>query len=72
MIQVKIKTMLLVAVLITLAAVVIQVFDDDILRGDLVARMTLYAGGRITSEAGTARENDTADGPMKPFTKRET
>ncbi|MCX5831519.1 MAG: TolC family protein [Deltaproteobacteria bacterium] len=30
------------------------VFDNDILRADLVARMTLYAGGRITSEAGTA------------------
>jgi len=30
------------------------VFDNDILRGDLVARMTLYAGGRITSEAGAA------------------
>ena len=30
------------------------VFDNDILRADLVARMTLYAGGRITSEAGAA------------------
>jgi len=30
------------------------VFDDDVLRGDLVARMTLYSGGRITSEAGAA------------------
>jgi len=30
------------------------VFDDDIFRGDLVAKMTLYAGGRITSEAGAA------------------
>lgn len=30
------------------------VFDDDVLRGDLVARMTLYAGGRITSEVGAA------------------
>ncbi|MCX5828564.1 MAG: TolC family protein [Deltaproteobacteria bacterium] len=27
------------------------VFDRSILRGDLVARLTLYAGGRITSEA---------------------
>ena len=30
------------------------VFDNDILRADLVARMTLYAGGRITGEAGAA------------------
>jgi len=30
------------------------VFDDDVLRGDLVARMTLYSGGRITDEAGAA------------------
>ena len=30
------------------------VFDDDVLRGDLVARMILYSGGRITSEAGAA------------------
>ena len=30
------------------------VFDNDILRSDLVAKMTLYAGGRITSEAGAA------------------
>jgi len=27
------------------------VFDNDLLRGDLVARMTLFAGGRITNEA---------------------
>lgn len=30
------------------------VFDDDILRGDLVAKINLYAGGRNTSEAGAA------------------
>jgi len=30
------------------------VFDNDLLRGDLVARMTLFAGGRITNEASAA------------------
>lgn len=30
------------------------VFDNDLLRGDLVARMTLYTGGRITGEVGAA------------------
>lgn len=27
-------------------------FDNDLMRGDVVARMTLYAGGRIAGEAG--------------------
>jgi AhpD family alkylhydroperoxidase len=30
------------------------VFDDDLLRGDVVAKMSLYSGGRISSEAGSA------------------
>ena len=29
-------------------------FDNDLRRGDVVARMTLYSGGRITSEASVA------------------
>jgi len=37
------------------------VFDDDVLRGDLVARMTIYAGGRITSEAGAAGKLSAAE-----------
>jgi len=32
------------------------VFDNDILRGDLVAKMNLYSGGRNTSEAGAAEK----------------
>ncbi|MCK7512290.1 MAG: TolC family protein [Desulfobacterales bacterium] len=37
------------------------VFDNDVLRGDLVARMNLYAGGRITSEAGAAGKLSAAE-----------
>ena len=32
----------------------VGVFDNDLYRGDLVARMTLYAGGRITGEVDAA------------------
>ncbi|MFH0786590.1 MAG: TolC family protein [Pseudomonadota bacterium] len=37
------------------------VFDDDLLRSDLVARMNLYAGGRITNEAGAADKLSAAE-----------
>ena len=37
------------------------VFDEDILRGDLVGKMTLYSGGRITSEAGAAEKLSEAE-----------
>ena len=37
------------------------VFDNDILRGDLVGRMNLYSGGRITSEAGAAEKLSEAE-----------
>jgi len=37
------------------------VFDNDLLRSDLVARMTLYAGGRITNEAGAAGKLSAAE-----------
>lgn len=37
------------------------VFDDEILRGDLVAKMNLYSGGRITSEAGAAEKLSEAE-----------
>ncbi|MCK7513552.1 MAG: TolC family protein [Desulfobacterales bacterium] len=36
-------------------------FDNDLGRGDLVARMTLYSGGRITSEAGAAEKLSEAE-----------
>ncbi len=37
------------------------VFDDDVLRGDLVARLNLYAGGRIASEVGAASKLSEAE-----------
>jgi outer membrane protein TolC len=37
------------------------VFDNDVLRGDLVAKMTLYSGGRTTSEAGAAEKLSEAE-----------
>jgi len=37
------------------------VFDNDVLRGDLMAKINLYAGGRITSEASTAGKLSAAE-----------
>jgi len=37
------------------------VFDNDILRSDLVGKMNLYSGGRITSEAGAAEKLSEAE-----------
>lgn len=39
----------------------VGVFDNDVLRGDLVARINLYAGGRMASDAGTARKLSAAE-----------
>lgn len=39
----------------------VGVFDDDILRGDLIAKINLYAGGRMMNEASAAGKLSAAE-----------
>ena len=47
------------------------VFDDNILSGNLVAKMNLYSGGRTTSEAGAAEKLSEAEAKKFIRTKDE-